>query len=541
MPTGSPQQLPSQPSTTTLPAADPPDRGRGVVVVAVLVSVLVPVILAVAGAVALWWFRGIDTVGAVDFESQLRIPPLAPSTVDDDGTRVFELTAQTGRTDLTGDGDTETWGVGGAHLAPTLRAERGERVRVDVRNDLPEPTTLHWHGMHLPAAQDGGPHQPIEPGALASPAWLVDQPAATTWYHPHAHGTTAAHVRRGVYGMFLVDEPDAAPAGLPDDYGVDDIPVMVQDASFTGDGQLRAGSSGISPTGPLGDTLLVNGTVGPYVDVTSEAVRLRLLNASAARVYDFALADGRTFDVVGTDGGLLSSPRAATSVLLSPGERAEVVIRLSPGERVVLRSMPPELGVTGPMVRMSGARDTFDVLELRAADRLTRSPELPRVLAPAAEVDAAEIAQSRTFDLENGDEINGLGMDMARVDAVATAGTTEEWVVRNLDGMPHNFHIHGLSFVVASVDGDPAPAELQGWKDTVLLPPGREVRLLVPLGDDVDPENPYMFHCHLLAHADDGMMGQFVVVGEGQQASVPDPDGSDAAAELFPAAVAHDH
>ena len=389
------------PAPVLVPAAPTPRarRSRVTLVVAVLVCVAVPVLIATAGAVALWWTDRVDTVGAVDFDRPLRIPALAGSTVEDDGTRVFDLTMQTGTTDLTGDGPTGTWGVDGAHLAPTLRAQRGETVRVDVRNDLPETSSLHWHGMHVPAAADGGPHQLLRPGSTWSPTWTVDQPAATTWYHPHAHGTTAEHVRRGVYGMFLVDDPAAAPAGLPGTYGVDDVPVMLQDAGFTPDGQLRAGRWGPSPLGATGDTLLVNGTVGPYLDVTTETVRLRLLNASGARVYDLALADGRDMDLVGTDGGLLPAPVRTGSVLLSPGERAEVVVRVEPGERVVLRSLPPDMGVAGAMVRMSGAGDRFDVLELRAADTLTPAPDVPEVLAPAPDLSAADATVEREFEL----------------------------------------------------------------------------------------------------------------------------------------------
>ncbi|WP_380164154.1 multicopper oxidase family protein [Jannaschia sp. R86511] len=535
---------PSQARMTLPPPPSPARgrRGRGAVVLAVVASVAVPVLIAVVGAVALWWTGRVDTVGAVAFDRPLRVPPLAGSTVDADGTRVFDLTMRTGRTDLGGTRPTDTWGVDGAHLAPTLRVARGERVRIDVRNDLPETSTLHWHGLHAPAAQDGGPHRVVAPGSSWSASWRVDQPATTAWYHPHAHGTTAAHVRRGVYGMFLVDDPARAPAGLPSDYGVDDVPVMVQDVTLARDGSLPAGSGFLEVTGPLGDTLLVNGTPGPHLDVTTEAVRLRLLNASAARVYDFALDDGRRMDLVATDGGLLPAPVPMTSVLLSPGERAEVVVRVRPGERVVLRSGPPDLGVAGVMVRMTGARDRFDVLELRAADRLAPSPPLPAVLAAAPDLDPAAATVTRTFDLADGNQVNGLRMDMTRVDEVATTGTTEQWLVRNLDGMPHNFHLHGTSYVVAELDGAPPPAHLAGWKDTVLLPPGSSARLLVRHDGPADPDAAYLYHCHLLAHHDQGMMGQLVVVAPGQRpAPGLDEAGRDEAAPLFPGAVAHDH
>ena len=534
---------PSQP-VPAVPA--PPGRPRRRWLVVSLVLLLgLPLLLVVAGAVTalLYVTDRVDTVGGVGFDRPLRVPPLAASTVDADGTRVFDLRLQAGRTDLTGRGPTGTWGVGGAHLGPTLRLARGEQVRMEVTNDLPEASNLHWHGVHLPAEADGGPHTMVEPGGRWTPGWTVDQPAATAWYHPHGHGTTADHVRRGVYGMLLVDDPASAPEGLPDRYGVDDVPVMVQDAVLTRGGGVRAGGLVPMPVGPLGDQVLVNGTVGPYLDVVTEAVRLRLLNTSASRVYDFVLSDGRQMDLVGTDGGLLPAPVPLTSVPLSPGERAEVVVRVRPGEEVVLRSQAPDLGVAGLMVGMSGAGDRFDVLELRAADRLEPSPALPPTLAAAPALEASGDAPGKTFVLSD-NEINGTTMDMSRVDQVTRTGATERWTVRNDGGMPHSFHLHGTSFAVASVDGDAPPERLAGWKDTVLVPPEGTLELLVRFDGAGDPDTPYMFHCHLLAHHDQGMMGQLLVVDPGQEPATSLAHDARAAsvAQVFPGAVrGHGH
>jgi FtsP/CotA-like multicopper oxidase with cupredoxin domain len=155
----------------------------------------------------------VTPVDEAEFATELAIPPLAPSRVVD-GTRVFSLTAQEGTTEFRPGIRTRTWGFDGAFLGPTLRAERGERVAVEVTNDLDEPTSVHWHGMHLPAAMDGGPHQEVAPGARWRPTWEIDQPAATLWYHPHPHGATEEHVYRGLAGMFLLDD-DAASTTCP--------------------------------------------------------------------------------------------------------------------------------------------------------------------------------------------------------------------------------------------------------------------------------------------------------------------------------------
>ncbi|MFJ1511889.1 multicopper oxidase family protein [Cellulosimicrobium funkei] len=528
--------MPTSPTVppAVVPAAGPPHRARRVVLVLGLGALLlVGTIVAVLGVA--WARAATSTAGAVAFTRPLAVPPLAESRVED-GVRVFALEARAGVADLGASAPTPTIGLNGDHLGPTLRAARGERVRVDVTNALDETTTLHWHGMHLPPAMDGGPHQMVEPGETWSPTWTVDQPAATLWYHPHLHGQTADQVYRGLAGMFLLDDPAAADglaADLPHEYGVDDVPVILQDKRFHADGRLDDAVSFLSPVGTLGDTILVNGTPGPYLDVTTERVRLRLLNGSDSRVYDVGLADGGTVRLVGTDGGLLAAPQTVERVRLSPGDRAEVVVTMAPGQRAVLRSFPPDLGVNPVFERFSGGDDTFDLLELRAAATLVPSPDVPATLGatdPADALDESDAVRTRRFEL-SGSAINGRSMDMTRVDEVVTVGETEVWEVTGLDDTPHNFHVHDVRFRVLDVAGEPPGPDLAGWQDTVYVQPGRVTRLLVRFDaaeGATDPTTPYMFHCHLLTHEDRGMMGQLVVVAPGEQAPsrLDAPDGS---------------
>ncbi len=387
---------------------------------------------------------------------------------------------------------------------------------MNVHNELPEVTSVHWHGMHVPPVMDGGPHQPVPAGGSWSAHWVVDQPAATLWYHPHPHGATEKHVYRGLAGVFLIDDELSVQLPIPQEYGVDDFPLVVQDKRFTRDGRLSSRAS-LGGSGILGDTVVVNGTLAPYLEVTTELVRLRLLNGSTARTYDFGFADDREFALIGTDGGLVDRPHRTSRIMLSPGERAEIVVAVRPGERVVLRSTPPDLG-GGLMDRLSGGADTLDILELRATDRLAPRPALPERLVEVP-TPVAEGGETREFRLSNR-EINGKKMDMSRIDFAALAGATEIWRVINLDGVPHNFHAHGVSFQVRSVDDAPPPAYLQGWKDTVYLRPHVTYELVVPLPNHRDPDTPFMYHCHLIAHEDQGMMGQFVVVGPGESPGV---------------------
>ncbi|WP_437583078.1 multicopper oxidase family protein [Paramicrobacterium sp. CJ85] len=451
----------------------------------------------------------VDTVGEIDFDTPLAIPPLAERTIDADGTVHVDLMAEQGEMGFTDAGETPTLGYNGAYLGPTIRLKRGERFAPCLTNALDEVTTLHWHGMHLPAAADGGSHQPVDPGEKWCPEWTVDQPAATLWYHPHPHRRTEHQVTHGLAGMLQIDDDAASALPLPRGYGVDDVPVIVQDAHFSDDGAFGSTRDFV---GTLGDTLLINGTVGPYFDVTTDVVRLRLLNASPARVYSFALSDGRDIAMIASDGGLLESPVKLDRIRLSPGERAEILVRMSPDETVALRSMPPDLGAGFmPITGAAGQSDSFDVLQLRAASTLDNIGEVPDHLTQIDPIDPADAVAERSFTL-NGHNINDKQMDMKRIDAVATVGTTEIWDVVNEMPAPHNFHVHDVQFQVLSVDGGAPPAPLAGWKDTIYLEPEVEYRIIMRFTEYADAENPYMYHCHLLRHEDAGMMGQFLVV-----------------------------
>lgn len=458
-------------------------------------------------------------VDAVDFEIPLAIPPLADSTVEN-GVRVFELTAQEGQVAFTDGDTTATRGFNGAFLGPTVRAERGEEVEFRITNELSDETTVHWHGMHLPPEMDGGPHQPIAPGESWEPTWTIDQPAATLWYHPHPHGATEHQVYQGLAGLFLLDDEHSSTAALPQEYGVDDIPVIVQDRDMDLEtGRIlhdRLGGDG-TEVGLLGNVIMTNGVIGAYQDVTTDRVRLRLLNGSTARTYSFGFED-RSVVLVASDGGLMPEPVELDEVRLSPGERAEIVVEMDPGEHAMLRSFPPDLGnLTAGFA--AGEKDEFDVLELRAAGEL-RGTDEPSWTYEDVGLAESETTVEREFEL-NGRRINGAEMDMSRIDEVVEVGSTEIWTVRNGELNPHNFHVHDVQFEVLTIDGEAPPAELSGRKDTIYLEPHREYRLLMRFEDFTNPDVPYMYHCHLLQHEDAGLMGQFVVVEPGEEPGEP--------------------
>ena len=455
-----------------------------------------------------------ENVPQVSFGTPLPVPPLADSRLEA-GVRVFSLVPQAGKHEYVPGKPADSLGYNGSYLGPTLRAARGDRVRIDVRNQLSDATTVHFHGMRLPAADDGGPHQMIEAGASASPSWTITQPAATLWYHPHPHESTEKQLSLGLTGLFIIDEPGAAGEGpsaaLPHTYGVDDFPVIVQDRRLDSNGQLTFDPSGNS-LGTLGNSIAANGVLGAALKVTAERVRLRLLNASGGRWFNFGFADNRAFHVVASDGGLLAAPASVTRVQLSPAERAEIVVELKAGEQITLRSFPPDLGSVNPPEAFGGGKD-FDVLRVDAAESLAPSPALPPSLATIPTIDVSG-AHIRSFTL-NGRNINNHTMDMNRVDEVVKKGATEVWLVDNTSAYQHNFHVHGVQFQLLDVNGTPPPAHLRGWKDTISVLPRDRSRIAIQMPQYADAQHPYMYHCHLLTHEDQGMMGQYLTTEDG--------------------------
>jgi FtsP/CotA-like multicopper oxidase with cupredoxin domain len=490
-------------------------------------GVVVLVILVVLGSWFFVTYTGAETnqTAGAEYTRPLVIPPLLEPTVDAAGTKRFALKLQTGRTELLPGTKTETWGANGSHLGPTLRARRGDKVAVDVTNTLPETTTLHWHGMHLPPEMDGGPHQMVEPKKTWSPSWTVTQPAASLWYHPHLHGKTESHVYRGLAGMWLLDDDESDRLPLPKQYGVDDIPLVLQDKRMADDGTLEGMPFFVrnvlvgGPVGLVGDKIFVNGTHQPMFAATTTKVRMRVVNGSNGRVYNLGFADDRPFSLIGLDNGLLDKPVSLKRLPVSPGERVEIVADIKPGESAVLRSHPNQLGVPFPGNRLAGGDDTIDLLRISAGDQLAPSAALPERLSARTLADPPAGARVRPMEFFGQSYINNKSMDMSRVDEVVTAGTTEIWDVTT-DEMPHSLHLHGSTIKVLDVDGGPPQPWDRGPKDTVNLKPSGRTRIAVYAPEYTSEKHPYMFHCHVLFHEDLGMMGQFLSVKPGREKQV---------------------
>ncbi|AKK10561.1 multicopper oxidase domain-containing protein [Corynebacterium uterequi] len=427
----------------------------------------------------------------------------------------FSLEAREGETEILAGKSTPTWGYNASILGPTLLMKRGEKVTIDVKNSLPEMTTVHWHGMHVPAEMDGGPHSAIEPGQSWTASYEVKQEACTLWYHPHPHGKTGLHAYRGLAGLIYVEDDNAV--DLPKEYGVDDIPVVIQDKRFHADGSLD--EEDLPDLGLLGDTPVVNGINNPHFAATTNRVRLRLLNGSVMRLYRIALKDGSSFHQVASDGGLLAAPVERTDIILSPGERAEIVVNLASGSENMLQAIPFVQQAQDWLEALPGLGldQTLDLLSLTGPEKDAGVGTLPASLsASAAEQPDVTGAPMRRFDL-SWFLINGQQMDMNRIDDVIDHDGWEVWEVQNSDEWPHNFHVHDVQFKVIEIDENNLGVQHEGWKDTVMLFPGVKARLALRFTDYTSVDVPYMYHCHLMFHEDQGMMGQFLVTEPGAQ------------------------
>jgi len=441
------------------------------------------------------------------------------------------LDAMAARTSIMEGAKSVTVGYGQGFLGPVIRMNRGETAQLNLGNKIKEAVSVHWHGMHIDGRQDGGPHSPIAPNEVLKAALDIDQPAATLWYHSHIHQRTGIQVYYGLAGMMIVDDPDASDSGLPQTYGVDDIPLVVQDRVFDRGGQMLYAPQG--PTrmmGYRGSEILVNGAIRPRASVPAGMVRLRILNGSNARIYHFGFEDGRRFHQVASDGGLLPMPVAMNTLTLAPAERAEIVVDFSAGATRLLSAPDTNMGMMGGGMMggmMRGASPkavadggVFEVMSF-AVDNSRSAPvtTLAKTLAGAPIPEFGEPVRRRRFALNMGMgmgmmrgggsmAINGDSMDMTVINQELNIGEAEIWEV-SADMMAHPFHVHGTSFQVLSRNGRKVDYTKTGLKDVVLVDGTAE--LLVQVNRKADANQPFMFHCHILEHEDLGMMGQFTV------------------------------
>lgn len=466
--------------------------------------------LAVIGMVLC---MNILAVHGQNFLKPLPIPPLLEYRISRDGVKVFELEASESEVRFFGGTPTSTLGYNGAYLGPTIRVRRNDRVSIRLENSLPDPTTIHWHGADVPAEADGGPHQGIRPGDTWTADFEVRQQAATLWYHPHFMETTGQQVYEGLAGLLIIDDEISDSLEIPNEYGVDDIPIILQERRFD-----RNGSFEYQPRMPdvmhgyFGNRMLANGAVEPYLEVPDGLTRLRLLNGSNSTLLRLQLEGVESVYQIASDGGYLREPVEISQIVLSPGERVEILADFSRSESDSAR-----------LITQTNGGATYRAVEFRVGNRKPEYHHVVEKLVSIPEIPEDEASVTRRFELQSGMGgrmlINGKTMSMSRIDERIRLGDTEIWHIINRDGsaqgmmggmmnQPHSFHIHAVQFQVLDVNGAPPPPELSGWKDTILLFPEDQVRVIARFHSY---PGVYMYHCHLLEHEDNGMMGQFEI------------------------------
>jgi blue copper oxidase len=435
---------------------------------------------------------------------------------------VVKLRAASGLHEFYKGKPTRTFGYSAPLLGPVLRFRRGNHVAMSVENALDTPTTIHWHGLLVPGDMDGGPQSTIDPGVTWQGTLPIDQPAATLWYHPHPHHDTARQTYLGLAGLIIVDDGDHQ--GLPHDYGLDDLPIIIQDRTFGSDGSLDYEVDELGVIyGVRGDTVIVNGAIEPVAKVPAGWVRLRLLNGANAQNFDLRFRDRRVFHVIASDGGLLSRPVPLTRLRISPAERFEILVDFSNRKPALLETGPDEvMGIFGA-ISEDRTDDFVPVMRFEPTVATAAVRRLPSHLVNQEPARLDTAVQRRQFILNNGVcgrrmrmsgqpdmpvivGINGRTHDPNRIDVETKLGTSEIWEVTSV-GMAHPFHVHGALFRILSLDDKPPPDHLAGWKDVVLVE--GTARLLVKFTKPANRDYPFMYHCHVLEHEDAGMMGQY--------------------------------
>jgi spore coat protein A len=388
---------------------------------------------------------------------------------------------------------------------PTIRARQGRKTVVQHLNKLPVPTVVHLHGGCTPPDSDGFPTDLVMPGKSRSYVYPNQRPGATLWYHDHSMDSTGHNLFMGLAGLYIVEDPIEKNFPLPrDGY---DVPLILQDRLFDQDGALHFVPDFLH--GAYSDTLLVNGAPWPHFEVAARKYRLRILNASNARSFRLALSSGRPFTQIATDGGLLPFPISIKEIPLAMAERVEVIVDFSGhsiGSQIFLNDLDRHQAIL-----------RFDVLRHERDDTV-----VPRQLREAAPLSKDLAVRTRTLVLTRAPSqksegrwaINGSEFEAERPIAEPHFGDVEIWRIANhtfLQGVSvlHPVHLHLVDFRILERNGKPAFPHESGWKDTVALESGDEVKIIMRFDGY---RGRYLLHCHNLEHEDRGMMARFDVV-----------------------------
>ena len=382
----------------------------------------------------------------------------------------------------------------GSFVAPTLRLQPGDRLEVTLVNKLPQMTNLHTHGFHVsPQANSDNVFRMVDPGATATYVYELsrDFSPGTYWYHPHMHGEVESQIFGGMSGVIIVEGlPRYLPAGLRD---VEERTISLKDFQHK-DGAIPARN--IDSDAPT--TRVVNGLRNPAMTIRPGETQLwRLANIGADIWYQVALQQHR-FHIIAEDANPVSRVWAADSLVLPPGKRYDVLVQAGPAGQVALETQAFDQG--GDQYPMA----TLATVQVAGAQ--VEPADLPVAFAPADDLSTVTVDRRRTLVFTEEDKANkffidGKQFNPNRIDQLVGLNGVEEWTIRNQTSELHPFHIHVNDFQVQSVNQQPFRA--RSWADVVPLPIKGEVVVRMRFRNFT---GKYVYHCHIVAHEDLGMM-----------------------------------
>ncbi|MDP8997971.1 MAG: multicopper oxidase family protein [Pseudomonadota bacterium] len=403
----------------------------------------------------------------------------------------------------------------GTGAGVVIEATEGDRVKIAFKNRIPnQPSTIHWHGLEIPAEQDGGPMNPVASGADYTYEFTIPEGSAGSyWYHPHPHGLTSEQVYRGLAAPFIVHSKNDF---LSPELG--DTTLFITTVSLNFDGTIAENTDADLMNGREGDHVLVNGAKQPILTLPpGSSRRFRIYNATNGRYLRLAL-EGHMITLVGTDGGLISAPiRGLKELILAPAERAEIIVDFkSKTGRFNLMSGAYERGWMGDNKPATKALPLMTFELTGVAVKPIALPEKLRDIVALGESTASKRLEfSENMGMGSGAMtmnflIDGKSFDMNRVDIKARVGEVELWEIYNDSDMDHPFHIHGTQFQIVEREKnrEKTPVQFLAWKDTVNITSKETVRIKVRYST----AGLRMYHCHILEHEDNGMMGTLDVV-----------------------------
>ena len=428
---------------------------------------------------------------------------LTPATDENSDPRVIEISleARPAKKRYVNAAPTSVWTYNGTVPGPLIEGTMGDELIVHFKNSLPEETTIHWHGVRLPAVMDGtiAMQSPIPPGGTFEYRFELKDPGLF-WFHPHVRSDS--QVEKGLYGVIRVRAPDEITADHEGILVLDDVQVLP-------DGTLPTYLDDQSKMlGRQGNVLLVNGQVLPTLRWRAGATeRLRIVNVANGRFFNLSIP-GYRWRVIGTDGGLISQPYDTDSLLISPGERYDVMVLVmgSPGVETLLMNDPYDRG------HETGGQPASALAKFVVSDEPPLTGRtLPEVFPTLERLEDGPSDHRITLDegIKDGELVFTINdATFPNVPAISIpAQAIRRIEVQNASEMDHPLHIHGTFFQVLRKNGSPAPSELLANKDTVLVPKESSLTLVARF----DEPGRWMYHCHVLEHAEGGMMGELHV------------------------------